>query len=39
MKTNEKVIVEQMKDNQKYIDKLKERIINLELIKNDRSEI
>ena len=28
-----------MKDNQKYIEKLKEKIINLEVVKNDRSEI
>ena len=27
-----------MKDNQKYIDKLKEKIISFELTKNDRSE-
>ena len=39
MKINEKVIVDQMKENQKYIEKLKERISSLELIKNDRSEI
>jgi hypothetical protein len=38
-KANEKVIMDQMKDNQKYIEKLKERITNLEYIKNDRSEI
>ena len=39
LKANEKVLIDQMKDNQKYIEKLKERITNLELIKNDRSEI
>jgi hypothetical protein len=28
-----------MKENQKYIEKLKDRIISLELLKNDKSEI
>ena len=39
MKVNEKVSVDQMKENQKYIEKRKDRIISLELLKNDKSEI
>jgi len=39
MKSNEKLLMDQMKENQKYIAQLKERIVSLERKNNDRSEI
>lgn len=39
MKSNEKLLIDQMKENQKYIAQLKERIVSLERKNNDRSEI